>query len=75
MIATRAPSRAKRLAIARPMPRLPPDINTTLPASGESFIARTLFDRRFGQELRFAQNGRSDSGTFGLSEAIRCISP
>src|SRR5580704_11551466 len=34
MIATLAPSRAARRAIARPMPRLPPDMRMVLPASG-----------------------------------------
>src|ERR687889_334774 len=38
--ATLAPSAAIRLAIASPMPRLPPDISTTRPVSGESVIAR-----------------------------------
>jgi hypothetical protein len=32
--ATFAPSRAARRAIARPMPRLPPDIRMVRPASG-----------------------------------------
>jgi|HubBroStandDraft_6_1064221.scaffolds.fasta_scaffold26514_2 hypothetical protein len=36
--ATLAPSRAARIAIARPMPRLPPEMNKVLPLMGKRVI-------------------------------------
>src|ERR1700681_3780398 len=55
-IATLAPSRAARSAIASPMPRLPPDTNSVLPLSdvivppSRCFLprAQVLLPRRFG---------------------------
>src|SRR5262249_23941152 len=43
VIATQLPSCANSLAIAKPIPRLPPEIRTTFPARSRSMWAANLF--------------------------------
>src|ERR1700712_5544667 len=62
-IATLAPSRAARNAIASPMPRLPPDTNSVLPLS--DVIKRTPvdFNRRWSRVLHLSHRVRGYSLT------------